>query len=70
MSKAKQAKRVKRVRSAAEVLRALATLCDDDVILGKEVLERLQEPLDDMLEDDLFGTEGQNDPRGDRRREE
>lgn len=69
MSKAKQAKRVKRVRSAGEVLRALATLCDEDVILGREVLERLQEPLDDMLEDDLFGTEGQNDPRGDRRRE-
>jgi len=30
--------------------------------------ESLNDILDDMLNNDFFGTEGQNDPRGDHRR--
>jgi hypothetical protein len=31
------------------------------------ICEKLNEALDDLLNDDYFGTEGQNDPRGDQR---
>lgn len=68
MSKRKKlAKRVKRKLTTADVLRKLAAMCEEDSVLSVEVGMRLDEVLDDMLDDDVFGTEGQNDPRGDRR---
>lgn len=63
----KPAKRVKRKLTTADVLRTLAAMCEEDSVLSVEVGMRLDEVLDDMLDDDVFGTEGQNDPRGDRR---
>lgn len=63
----KPAKRVKRKLTTADILRRLAAMCEEDDVLSEEVGERLTDFLDDMLDDDVFGTEGQNDPRGDRR---
>lgn len=63
----KPSKRVKRKLTTADVLRNLATMCEEDSVLSVEVGMRLDEVLDDMLDNDVFGTEGQNDPRGDRR---
>lgn len=44
---------------------------DTILSLGKDeqrvVLEKFNEALDDLCEEDAFGTEGQCDPRGDQR---
>lgn len=36
----------------------------------KIIAEAFNDMLDDLLSDDFFGTEGQSDPRGDRRNED
>lgn len=36
----------------------------------KIIAESFNAMLDDLASDDFFGTEGQNDPRGDRRNED
>lgn len=55
-------------KTAAAVLVRLADVIKDNVDTGNELVTRLNGMLDEALDDDLFGTEGQLDPRGDRRR--
>lgn len=56
-------------KTVSGVLRKLADFCDqskydDD---RKEVASELNIMLDELLNQDFFGTEGQLDPRGDHR---
>ncbi len=53
----------------ARDLRAFADWLEKDgkAVDKKEVAGSLNEVLDGLLGDDAFGTEGQNDPRGDHR---
>jgi hypothetical protein len=54
-------------KNVATVLRRMAEQCEDDeadAAIYAEVTERM---LDDLLNADFFGTEGQCDPRGDHR---
>jgi len=51
-----------------EVLEAIKKNFRDESKDGKEFwVESLNMMLDDMASEDFFGTEGQNDPRGDQR---
>lgn len=54
-------------KRVCRVLTRLADLASED----EEIADALMEPLEAMCEDlsssDLFGTEGQHDPRGDQR---
>lgn len=57
----------------AAVLRAMADQCDKEAERGHErhfaheYAEAINPLLDELLNDDFFGTEGQADPRGDHR---
>lgn len=53
------------VNNATQVLQRILDL--EDFRLVKDVIAGFDEVLDEFLHDDAFGTEGQNDPRGDRR---
>jgi hypothetical protein len=55
--------------NAAKVLANVAALISRDKSLGRKLVSRINEMLDKCLDDDLFGTDGQLDPRGDRRNE-
>ena len=48
-------------------LRNLATYCEEDEYVAKEIAKWFNSQMDDFLEQDFFGTEGQCDPRGDHR---
>lgn len=56
-------------KNVVKVLKSLTKFLEeaDDKELNKLVAGWLNEPLDDMLKRDMFGTEGQCDPRGDHR---
>jgi hypothetical protein len=56
--------------NAARVLGRLARLIASDKDLGKAIIARINVALDECLAADIFGTEGQLDPRGDRRSDE
>lgn len=49
------------------ILQNLLLLVEKEKIVAWQLRENLELMLDNMLEDDGFGTEGQLDPRGDRR---
>lgn len=53
-----------RVLSILEKMKIMVETNEDYAEMFDTELEYM---LDDMLDDDAFGTEGQNDPRGDRR---
>lgn len=57
-------------RNVATVLGSLTTLIATDKDTGRELIARINDMLDEALDDDLFGTEGQLDPRRDRRNDE
>lgn len=58
-------------RMTKKTARAVLTRLADTIEAGgpdaSELVARLNDMLDAAQEDDLFGTEGQTDPRGDRR---
>lgn len=58
------AKKITR-KNAAKVVEALLKLKDKK--LANEILAAWNDALDSFAEQDAFGTEGQNDPRGDQR---
>lgn len=49
------------------ILNDLIEKCKSDDHFNDCLTESLEAMLDDLLSDDMFGTEGQTDPRGDRR---
>lgn len=49
------------------VLKRMATAAEQDEGEAEMLAEGLENMLDDIHVDDGFGTEGQNDPRGDAR---
>lgn len=49
-----------RVDTAREIFEKILLHPDNDVILS-----RINDALDELANDDFFGTEGQTDPRGD-----
>lgn len=49
------------------VLTRLADAADRDKAFGKQISHELNIFLDDLSNNDFFGTEGQLDPRSDRR---
>lgn len=53
--------------SVATVLRRMAEQCDESPEDAEVYAEEVGTMLDDLLAEDFFGTEGQCDPRGDRR---
>lgn len=58
-------------KNAADVLFRISGLIQSNKGgLAKPLLYAINEALDGMLDGDAFGTEGQLDPRGDRRDEE
>lgn len=50
-----------------ELAASLTRLCMFPGPTGKAVRQDINQTLDDLLADDVFGTEGQMDPRGDHR---
>jgi hypothetical protein len=50
-----------------KVLANIAAMAKGSKEDGKVLIEALNRMLDELLGDDFFGTEGQLDPRGDRR---
>jgi hypothetical protein len=54
-------------KTVAQVLRDMATACDEDKGDAKVYAEAVNVMLDQLLDEDFFGTEGQCDPRGDHR---
>lgn len=52
----------KRVAKVLENMRDMALANEDDAAMFSDFLEN---GLNEMLGEDAFGTEGQNDPRGD-----
>ncbi len=48
-------------------LRAFADQLEKDKTADKELADKFNEWMDDLLGQDFFGTEGQCDPRGDHR---
>lgn len=57
-------------KGARRTLERLADLIEQGGPDASELVARLNDMLDGALGDDLFGTEGQLDPRGDRRNED
>lgn len=57
-------------KNADEVLERIGDLIRNDKDAAKILLYQMNEMLDGLLGADFFGTEGQLDPRGDRRNEE
>ncbi len=60
------------MKTTKKKLRAVLTKLADmgegpDPVLAKNICGAVDAMLDNMLEDDVFGTEGQLDPRGDHR---
>ena len=53
------------VTNATKVLERILEL--EDFGLVKDIIAGFDEVLEDLYFEDAFGTEGQNDPRGDRR---
>ena len=45
----------------------LVAMCEAEMVPAKEVYAAINELLDDFRDRDIFGTEGQLDPRGDPR---
>lgn len=55
-------------KNVTQVLRILADWLDKEPAAARRIAAKsLNEMLDSLMEDDFFGTEGQCDPRGDRR---
>lgn len=54
-------------KNARKALLRLADMIEQDDHDGPVLINELNSMLDDLLADDFFGTEGQNDPRGDHR---
>ena len=54
-------------KSVAVVLRRFADYADRFPEDARVIAEEVNKMLDELLEDDFFGTEGQIDPRGDHR---
>ena len=52
-------------KNLAKVMRRLEIFLDDDIERKRDFIKRFNEFLDDLNNNDLFGTEGQCDPRGD-----
>jgi hypothetical protein len=57
-------------KNAGEVLWNTIALIVMNKDVGTALVARINAMLDECLEDDLLGTEGQLDPRGDRRDDE
>lgn len=57
-------------RNAESVLAQFSVFIKNNPEAGRRLIERMNAMLDNALDDDLFGTEGQLDPRGDQRDEE
>lgn len=57
----------KRQQRVTKVLGNMIKLVREDEEYANMFSEGLEPLLDDYLSDDAFGTEGQNDPRGDMR---
>lgn len=55
----------KQQSNISTVLRRLATLVEEDETMAEEISGGLEAMLNDIHEQDGFGTEGQSDPRGD-----
>lgn len=53
-----------RVLKVLDKMRAMAAASEDDARLFADILE---DGLDELLDNDCFGSEGQCDPRGDQR---
>ncbi len=51
-------------KNAKAVFNRILSMAKED---QKMVLDRFNTVLDELCEEDAFGTEGQNDPRGDHR---
>lgn len=51
----------------AETLSVLETLVEIDVKASPSIVKAMDKMLDNLVSQDFFGTEGQNDPRGDQR---
>lgn len=56
--------------AAIQILQSLERMVRYDGFDAKIIRERLDVMLDDLRDEDFFGTEGQNDPRGDGREED
>lgn len=54
-------------KNAALVLARLAVFISEDDDNGAQMADELNDWLDTVADQDVFGTEGQNDPRGDAR---
>lgn len=57
----------KKAHKGPTVLRRLANYLDENPDAAGNFWHSFDDLLDDMLAEDAFGTEGQHDPRGDRR---
>ena len=55
----------KQQKRLALVLDRMKALAMKDRNLAKVFSEEIEKLLEDLLDEDAFGTEGQNDPRGD-----
>jgi hypothetical protein len=60
-------KKPKTVKSMNQVWNKLMEYIGQDKELEKEAAKVFNMMLDELLSNDFFGTEGQNDPRGDHR---
>lgn len=57
----------KQDKKIVKILKQFAANIEAGYIHGEQVAEPLDAFLDELLGDDAFGTEGQSDPRGNKR---
>lgn len=50
-----------------KLLHQLLDAIDNDILLAEPIGYHIHQTLDNMVENDVFGSEGQLDPRGDNR---